>query len=106
MQVLRRRRDHDLACLRWQDAFCLYRWNLRATAVLSASPGNPTLPMPPKRQWHSSFVDLLRRRLPSDSFIRPHAKQLVEDARSLLNTGRDWTFREKLPPATLHLETT
>lgn len=59
-----------------------------------------------KRPWHSNLVETLRRRLPSDSFIRPYAKRLVEDTRSLLQTGRDWTFRERRPPATLYLETT
>jgi hypothetical protein len=59
-----------------------------------------------KRQWHSSIVETLRRRLPSDSFIRRYAKRVVEDTRSLLHTGQDWTFREQRPPATLYLETT
>ncbi|MEK7780234.1 MAG: radical SAM protein [Verrucomicrobiota bacterium] len=59
-----------------------------------------------KRPWHSSLVETLRRRLPSDSFVRPYAKRVVEDARALLHSGQDWTFREQRPPATLYLETT
>ena len=55
---------------------------------------------------HSPVVDLLRRRLPSDSFIRPYAKRIVEDARSLLHSTQDWTFREQAPPETLFIETT
>jgi radical SAM protein with 4Fe4S-binding SPASM domain len=58
-----------------------------------------------KQTWHAPLVDVLRRHLPSDSAIRPYAKRIVEDARSLLNTS-DWTYREKLPPATLFIETT
>jgi MoaA/NifB/PqqE/SkfB family radical SAM enzyme len=59
-----------------------------------------------KPSWHPPLVNYLRKRLPSDSFIRPYAKRLVEDARTVLHTGRDWTYREQLPPATLYLETT
>jgi molybdenum cofactor biosynthesis enzyme MoaA len=59
-----------------------------------------------KSSWHPPLVDFLRKRLPSDSFIRPYAKRMVEDVRAVLHTGRDWTFREQLPPATLYIETT
>jgi MoaA/NifB/PqqE/SkfB family radical SAM enzyme len=58
------------------------------------------------KTWHPPVVDYLRRKLPSDSFIRPYAKRLVEDARSMLHTGQDWTFRESAPPETLFLELT
>ncbi len=58
------------------------------------------------KTWHPPIVDFLRRHLPSDSFIRPYAKRIVEDARSVLHSGRDWTFREQAPPETLFLETT
>jgi MoaA/NifB/PqqE/SkfB family radical SAM enzyme len=58
------------------------------------------------KTWHPAIVDVLRRNLPSDSFIRPYAKRIVEDARSLLHAGGDWTFREQAPPETLFLETT
>src|SRR5437868_6166534 len=42
------------------------------------------------KTWHAPLVDFFRRSLPSDSFIRPYAKRLVEDARSLFNTTHDW----------------
>ena len=58
------------------------------------------------KTWHSPVVDFLRRNLPSDSFIRPYAKRLVEDVRSVLNTTHDWTAREESAPATLFIETT
>ena len=59
-----------------------------------------------KSNWHPPIVDFLRKRLPSDSFVRPYAKRMVEDMRTVLHTGRDWTYREQLPPATLFIETT
>jgi MoaA/NifB/PqqE/SkfB family radical SAM enzyme len=59
-----------------------------------------------KATWHPPIVDFLRRHLPSDSFIRPYAKRLVEDARSVFHSRKDWTFREQRPPKTLFLETT
>ena len=59
-----------------------------------------------KSPWHAPLVDFFRRRLPSDSFVRPYAKRLVEDTRSLLHTSQDWTHREEMPPATLFIETT
>jgi len=59
-----------------------------------------------KSTWHPPLVDFFRKRLPSDSFIRPYAKRLVEDVRSVLHSRRDWTYREQLPPATLFVETT
>ena len=59
-----------------------------------------------KKTWHAPLIEVLRRSLPSDSFIRPYAKRIVEDARSLLNTRQDWTFRETKAPATLFIETT
>jgi MoaA/NifB/PqqE/SkfB family radical SAM enzyme len=58
------------------------------------------------KTWHPPLVAFLRRHLPSDSFIRPHAKQLVEDARALINLRRDWSHLEEQPPANLFLETT
>lgn len=58
------------------------------------------------KTWHPPVVDFLRRHLPSDSFIRPYAKRIVEDARSLVNSRRDWTDREQLAPGTLFIETT
>jgi len=58
------------------------------------------------KTWHPPVVEYLRRHLPSDSFIRPYAKRIVEDARSVLHSGRDWTFRENRSPETLFLETT
>jgi MoaA/NifB/PqqE/SkfB family radical SAM enzyme len=58
------------------------------------------------KTWHPPVVDFLRRNLPSDSFIRPYAKRIVEDARSMLHSGQDWVFRETAPPNTLFLELT
>ena len=57
-------------------------------------------------QWHSGPVDFLRRRLPSDSVIRPYAKRIVEDVRSLARAGRSWSQQEETTPAWLTLETT
>ncbi|HWX18509.1 MAG TPA: radical SAM protein [Candidatus Binatia bacterium] len=58
------------------------------------------------KTWHPPIVDFLRRHLPSDSFIRPYAKRIVEDARSVLHSGQDWTVREQAAPENLFLETT
>jgi MoaA/NifB/PqqE/SkfB family radical SAM enzyme len=58
------------------------------------------------KTWHPTVVDFFRRHLPSDSFIRPYAKRIVEDARSLLNSRQDWTFREQAAPEALFIETT
>jgi MoaA/NifB/PqqE/SkfB family radical SAM enzyme len=58
------------------------------------------------KTWHPPVVDFLRRHLPSDSAIRPYAKRIVEDARSVLHAGRDWTYREEAAPETLFIETT
>lgn len=58
------------------------------------------------RAWHPQVVDFFRRHLASDSFIRPYAKRIVEDARSLLHTGRDWASRQTDPPQALFVETT
>jgi MoaA/NifB/PqqE/SkfB family radical SAM enzyme len=55
---------------------------------------------------HASIVDFFRKRLPSDSFIRPYAKRIVEDSRTLLRTSQDWTKLEKEVPKTLFVETT
>jgi organic radical activating enzyme len=59
-----------------------------------------------KARWHPAPVDFLRRHLPSDSFIRPYAKRIVEDFRTLLRTPRDWTAFEQQTPKTLFIETT
>jgi len=58
------------------------------------------------KTWHAPVVDFFRRHLPSDSFIRPYAKRLVEDARSVLHTNHDWKAREESAPATFFIETT
>jgi len=55
---------------------------------------------------HAFIVDFFRTRLASDSFIRPYAKRIVEDCRTLLRTPRDWTGFEQQTPKTLFIETT
>lgn len=56
--------------------------------------------------WHSAPVDFLRRRVPSDSVIRPYAKRVVEDLRSMTRVGRPWAHLESARPRALSLETT
>jgi hypothetical protein len=55
---------------------------------------------------HALVIDFLRRHLPSDSFVRPYAKRIVEDGRTLLRTPRDWSQFELDTPKTLFVETT
>jgi hypothetical protein len=55
---------------------------------------------------HVFLIDYLRRHLPSDSFIRPYAKRIVEDGRTLLRTPRNWEHLEIETPKTLFVETT
>ena len=55
---------------------------------------------------HVLLIDYLRRHLPSDSFIRPYAKRIVEDGRTLLRTPRKWDHLEIETPKTLFVETT
>lgn len=55
---------------------------------------------------HAYLVNFLRRRLASDSFIRPYAKRIVEDARTLLRTPLGWETAELETPKTLFVETT
>lgn len=55
---------------------------------------------------HVSIVDFFRTRLPSNSFVRPYAKCIVEDCRTLIRTPRDWTHFEEQTPKTLYIETT
>jgi MoaA/NifB/PqqE/SkfB family radical SAM enzyme len=50
---------------------------------------------------HAVIVDFFRKRLASDSFVRPYAKRVVEDFRTLLRTPRDWTAFEQQTPKTL-----
>jgi MoaA/NifB/PqqE/SkfB family radical SAM enzyme len=56
--------------------------------------------------WHPPLVEFFRKHLASDSFVRPHAKRVVEDCRTLLRSGVDWRKFEHQTPQTLHLETT
>jgi MoaA/NifB/PqqE/SkfB family radical SAM enzyme len=55
---------------------------------------------------HASLIEYLRRNLASDSFIRPYAKRIVEDGRTLIRTPRSWAHLEEDTPKTLFLETT
>lgn len=55
---------------------------------------------------HVSIADFFRTRLPSNSFIRPYAKRIVEDCRTLIRMPRHWTHLEELTPKTLYIETT
>jgi MoaA/NifB/PqqE/SkfB family radical SAM enzyme len=55
---------------------------------------------------HASIVDFLRTRLPSNSPVRPYAKQIVEDCRTLLRTPTDWGRFAEQTPETLYVETT
>ncbi len=58
------------------------------------------------KAWHPPVVEFFRRHLASDSFIRPYAKRIVEDVRSLLNRRQDWAAREAGPPQALFVEPT
>ena len=58
------------------------------------------------RKWHSGWVDFFRTRLSSDSFIRPYAKQVVEDFRTLLRSGRSWREQAQKPFDILGIEPT
>ena len=55
---------------------------------------------------HASIVDYFRTRLPSNSFIRPYAKRIVEDCRTIIRTPRDWAPFAEQTPKTLYVETT
>lgn len=56
--------------------------------------------------WHSPAIDFMRLRVASNSWVRPYAKRLVEDARSLLRWWRPWQHLEDEPPENLFVEPT
>ena len=56
--------------------------------------------------WHHPFINFFRKSIPFDSRIRPYAKIIAEDSRSLLRFFVPWHPLENKIPANLFMETT
>src|SRR3954451_15826869 len=56
--------------------------------------------------WHPPLIEFCRKRLATDSILRPYAKQIAEDGRTLLRSHRPWDGLANEVPATLFIETT